>query len=112
MAMFKSIFIKGCVLAAMAVFILFINACTQNKSEIYSDGSQKIELSADGKFTAVLSHNNRKSGTYIKKSEGNSIIVSFNVNGTITVGRIINDALHFPEEWEDRHHHGNILPKL
>jgi len=112
MKKFKSVFIKGCALTATVVFILLINACSQNKSEIYSDGSQKIELSADGKFAAVLAHNNRISGTYTRKTEGSRIIISFNVNGTITVGRIINDALHFPEEWEDGHHHGNVLPKL
>ena len=100
------------VLAATA-FVLLIGACTQQpKTEVYSDGHQKIELSANGNFRAVLAHNSMISGTYTRKAEGSRIVITFNVNGNIAVGSIANNALHFPEEWEDGHHHGNVLPKL
>jgi len=80
-------------------------------AEIYSDGNQTVQLLADGTFNAALAHNKRISGTYTRTAENNRTIVSFNVNGNIETGSIINNALHFPEEWEDGHHHGNVLPK-
>ena len=108
----KGIFIC-CILSVTAAVFLFINACTQqNKSEVFSDGRQTIHLSADGSFTALLAHNNRITGTYTKKTDDNRIVVSFTADGKTTTGIIADNALQFPEEWEDGHHHGNILPKM
>jgi len=83
-----------------------------NEAEIYSYHGQTIQLFTDGKFTASLAHNVTKNGTYIKTLDNDRIIVSFNVNGVIEVGRIINDSLHIPGEWDDRHGHGNVFPKI
>ncbi|MCL2185845.1 MAG: hypothetical protein FWB86_08355 [Treponema sp.] len=100
---------------AVAVFLGIFASNRQNAkqvgAEIYSDGSQTVQLLADGTFNAELAHNKRISGTYTRTPENNRTIVSFNVNGSIEIGSIINNALHFPEEWEDGHHHGNVLPK-
>jgi len=96
----------------LACFIIIsCNRNEKNENEIYSYHGQKVELSADGSFTASLSHGVKKSGTYTKKSENNSVIISFNVDGNLEVGRIIDDSLHLPKEWDDGHGHGSVFPK-
>ena len=113
MTKIKRIISIGCALAVFAALVLLIGACAQqNKSDVYSDGSQTIRLVSDGSFTAVLSHNKRLNGTYSKKTENNRIVISFTADGKTSTGFIADNALHFPEEWEDGHHHGNVLPKM
>jgi len=97
---------------SLAIFLMI--ACTRNeksKNEIFSYHGQTVQLSADGSFTASLAHGVRKSGTFTKTTDSNNIIVSFNVNGNVEVGRIINNSLHIPREWDDGHGHGNVFPK-
>jgi hypothetical protein len=81
-------------------------------SEIYSYHGQTVQLLEDGTFTARLAHNVRKNGTYTKNAENNRINVIFNTNGVIEIGRIVNNALHIPEEWDDGHGHGNVFPRI
>jgi len=102
-------------LSAFALIIIFaglIISCSKNETEIYSYHGQTVQLSADGNFTASLAHGVKKSGTYSKTAENDRIIVSFNVNGNVEVGRIINNSLHLPKEWDDGHGHGDVFPKV
>ena len=107
-----------CVLVAIAVIVLRIYLPTrQGYTEIFSDGRQTITLFADGTFTADLTHNNQKTGTYTRAAEGGSTAggrtaVLFIVDGATAAGRIEGDSLYFPQEWEDGHHHGNVLHKV
>jgi len=100
---------------AVAVFLgIFASnrqSAKQVAAEIYSDGNQTVQLLADGTFNATLAHNKHISGTYTKTAENDRTVVSFNINGNIEIGSIINNALHFPKEWEDGHSHGNVLQK-
>jgi len=108
----KLLFISICALIIICAAAYGIYSSShKNKTETYSDGGQTIQLLADGKFSALLAHNNRKAGTYAKTTENGRIKVIFNTGGTESTGWIINDSLHFPEEWEDGHHHGNALQK-
>jgi len=84
---------------------------SHNDAEIYSHGRSSIELNADRTFSASLPHGVRKNGTYTKTSEGSRTMVNFNVNGNIEVGRIENNSLYLPREWDDGHGHGNVFPR-
>jgi hypothetical protein len=95
---------------ALAVFLIS-SAVRQSSVETYSDGSQIVQLLEDGSFSAVLAHNVRKNGTYTKSADTGAVTVSFNRNGVVEIGRIENNALRIPDEWDDGHGHGNILPK-
>ncbi|MCL2181518.1 MAG: hypothetical protein FWB83_10375, partial [Treponema sp.] len=107
---------KTGLLSVLALIIilasLVIISCNKNETEIYSFHGQTVQLLADGNFNASLAHGVKKSGTYSKTTENNRIIVSFIVNGNTETGRIINNALHLPKEWDDGHNHGNIFPKV
>jgi hypothetical protein len=83
----------------------------ESGTETFSGGGLIVQLLDDGKFSASLAHNVRKSGTYTKTDEGSGTRISFNVNGVIEVGWIENNALRVPVEWEDACGHTNILPK-
>jgi uncharacterized ion transporter superfamily protein YfcC len=87
------------------------SASRQNNAEIYSTGGQTVQLFADGNFSARLAHNTLKNGTYTKREDGSNTIVSFNVDGRVELGRIENNRLFIPEEWDDGHGHGNVLRK-
>jgi len=91
---------------------LVIISCDKNEAEIYSYYGQTVQLLANGDFTASLAHGVKKSGTYSKKTENDIIIVTFNVNGNMEAGRIINNSLHLPNEWDDGHGHGDVFPKV
>jgi len=105
------------ILAAVTVIFLprimerFSGTIQKNEAEVYSHGRSKIELNADGTFSASLPHGVRKNGTYTKRSQGRDILVNFNVNGNIEVGRIENNSLHLPREWDDGHGHGSVFPR-
>ena len=80
-------------------------------AEIYSYGRQIVVLKGDGSFTANLSHGVNKSGTYTKTVSEGTERVMFNVNGRIETGRIVNNSLHLPHEWDDGHGHGSVFKK-
>jgi len=101
-----------CALVVICVAAFFIySSAFKNKNETYSDGGQRVQLFADGRFDASLAHYNRKTGTYIKSSESGRIKIIFNVDGKESTGWIVDDVLSFPKEWEDGHDHGNQLRK-
>jgi len=89
-----------------------INEEHQENEEIYRYGGQTIRLLADGTFMASLAHGSTKNGTYSKTTEGEITSVIFNSNGNEEIGRIIDNSLHIPREWDDGHGHGNIFPKV
>jgi len=108
----KVVIVIACALVIMVVLGIALNSTNKKKNaEIYSYLGQTILLYPDGKFTAALAHNANKSGTYTKTTESGRINVSFNINGRVEVGWIINNNLHLPREWDDGHGHGNIFPK-
>ena len=89
------------------------SASRKNNAETYSGGGQTIHLFADGKFSANLAHGTFKSGTYTRREEGGRTTVSFIENsGAAAEGSIENNRLRIPNEWDDGHGHGNILPKV
>ena len=99
------------VAVVIAVVLAVRSSAQQSSAETYSDGSQTVLLLADGTFTASLAHSVNKNGTYTKTAEGSGFEVIFSIAGVDAVGRIENDALHIPEEWEDDHGHGGVLKK-
>ncbi|MCL2244329.1 MAG: hypothetical protein FWC03_07660 [Treponema sp.] len=105
-----------CVLIAALIIALGIYSATPVKnsgdSEIYSYGGQTVQLFADGKFTANISHNTQKSGTYTKTADGSRTLIRFYVNGSIENGRIENNSLYLPAEWDDSHGHGIVFPRV
>jgi len=109
----KIITILVCAVLVLAVAgFVFIMQNKQKTTETYGLYGQTVQLLPDGKFTAALAHNVNKSGTYTKKKDGNNIIVSFNINGKIESGRITDNNLYLPEEWDDGHGHGSVFPKI
>ena len=111
----KALIIGICALVVIValVFTFFPGFLKNNNvtdAETYSHRGQTVHLFSDGKFTANMAHGVRKSGTYTKTAEDGRTAVTFNADGRADIGWIINNALHTPEEWEDGHSHGNILP--
>ena len=105
------------VVLAVAAYLLIpgllekFSGSGKGETEIFSHGRQKVELNADGTFKASLAHGVNKNGTYTKKAEGSRTIVTFIVNGKQEIGRIENNSLHLPNEWDDGHGHGSVFSK-
>jgi len=110
----KLIIIGICVLAvviAAAVIILIRNQSSAAAgTEVYSYGGQSIWLFANGNFTANLAHNTIN-GAYTKVNESGQTLVYFNISGNQVVGRIINNSLYLPDEWDDGHGHGSVFSR-
>ena len=100
------------IIAAAAAGYIINSAGRQDTPEIYSYHGQSVHLFSDGSFSAALAHNVQKRGTYTKKSEDGRTAVSFNVNGNIETGYIIDGSLHLPAQWDDGHGHGNVFPRV
>jgi len=92
-------------------FMEKFSSASKGKSEIFSHGNQTVQLFANGTYKANLAHGVNKNGTYTKKEEGNRTIITFNVNGKQEIGRIENNSLHLPNEWDDGHGHGSVFSK-
>ena len=108
----RLIIICVCVLTALVIAGISLYFFTGQKStETFGLNGQTVQLFADGKFSASLAHSVQKSGTYTKRTENGGIVVSFNINGKIENGWIINNALYLPDEWDDNHGHGNVFPR-
>ena len=109
----KILIIGACSLIMAAVLgLALFSAATGKNAEIYGYYGQTVQLLENGNFFAILAHSARKSGTYTKTAENGRIAVLFNVNGSIQLGWIINNALHIPPEWDDGHGHGSIFPRV
>jgi len=111
----KILIVNIFVLAVIVVALVFVYlGVWRNKSnapqneEVYSYRGQTIRLLADGTFTANLAHNTQN-GTYTKTADGDRVLVSFDTNGVVAIGRIENNELHIPREWDDGHGHGVVF---
>jgi len=115
---FFAIMIFSLIVLAVAAIIFVpgilqtISGSSHNESEVFGQGRSIIELNVNGTFSASLPHNVNKSGTYTKTVEGARTLVNFNVDGNIEVGRIENNSLHLPREWDDGHGHGTVFPRI
>jgi len=109
----KKLIIAGvCTLAVAAVIVISVLlSSTERRSEVFSNGIKLVELLPDGRFSANLAHNVRKSGTYTRVLEDNNEVIFFDTNGVIEVGWIEDNALVIPEQWDDFHNHGRVLPR-
>ena len=110
----KIMVICCCSLAAAAlVTFAVLAAVSQSGTETYSADGQTIRLFDDGTFTASLSHNERKSGTYTKSTAGNLIVVHFTAGSQVVTGEIRNNELHLPSEWMSGcgHDYTTVLPR-
>jgi len=108
----KLLIISGSALVLAAAVVAIVFAVIQQgerraDAEIYAYGSQNVTLYSDGTFTANLFHGAKKSGTYTKSGD----TVTFVVNGKQEIGKIENNALHLPDEWDDGHAHASVFPK-
>ena len=92
-------------------FLEKISSASKGESEIFSHGNQIVQLFADGSFKASLAHGVSKNGTYLKKADGSRTVITFIVNGKQEIGRIENNSLHLPREWDDGHGHGSVFTK-
>jgi len=102
-----------CVLAIVVAVIVIVAVRNQNSAgaEIYSYGGQSVWLFTNGNFTASLAHHT-VNGTYTKVNESARTLVYFSVNGNQVIGRIINNSLYLPDEWDDGHGHGTVFPRV
>jgi len=101
-----------CAYTSIIILVCLIISCAKNETEVFSFHEQTVQLFADGCFIASLSHGVQINGTYTKTTENDRINILFNVNGNTVTGRVINNALHIPKEWDDGHGHGNVFPKV
>jgi ABC-type Fe3+ transport system permease subunit len=106
----KIMVICCCSLAAAAlVTFAVLAAVSQSGAETYSADGQTIRLFDDGKFTATLSHNERKSGTYTKSGT----TITFTSGSQVVTTTIQSNELHLPSEWASAcgHGHSAVLRK-
>jgi len=89
----------------------------QASIETYGNANVRIQMLDNGQFSAVFPHTGTRRGVYEKEeSENGETLVNFYVKYSeddvrFEVGRIIDDRLFIPSEWDDGHGHGNILPR-
>jgi len=102
-----SVVITAAVLLIAAVIVFAVQQ--QRSARVYSDGSQSVTLNANGKFSAALSHDVKKSGKYTETTSGGVTTITFTSSGTSADGKIENDILSIPLEWADDHGHGTEL---
>lgn len=108
----KLIIISVCAIVAVAlVVVALISTDRQGGTETFSAGGQIVQLLDDGRFSASLAHNVRKTGTYTRIDDGDSVIIAFTTDGIVETGWIMDDVLIIPEEWDDLCNHGRILPR-
>jgi len=109
----KIIIIGICVLVAAAAVIVTLAVRNQSSggAEIYRYGGQSILLYANGNFTANLAHH-AVNGSYTKANENGQTLVYFYAGGNQVIGRIINNSLYLPDEWDDGHGHGSVFPRV
>ena len=94
-----------CIISLIIIGLLSVNLYRQSKARIFTGGGQTVTLFEDGTFTANLAHETRK-GTYTESSEGSVLFVSEGIEAN---GRIVNNDLSLPEEWDDHHGHNATL---
>ena len=108
---------KKVAVIVMAVIVLSLatyfiaGAIWEAQTETYSDWSQTVTLSPNGRFSAELSHGVTRSGTFTRAEQGDLTIVSFTQDGMTVTSEIANRHLTIPIEWQDACGHNPVLPK-
>jgi len=106
----KIIRISVCsVIAVIVIAAIIINILQQRNARIFTDGTQSITLRENGTFTAELYHGVMRNGLYKEDGVDDITIISFDENGIVAVGFLMNDVLTYPEEWDDMHGHNRDL---
>ena len=111
----KSLIVAGFLVIVVAVALILklsFPKVDENTTEVYSFHGQTIQLFSNGNFEAVLAHGVHKSGIFTRNTDGGRTVISFNINGVIENGFIIDNSLHIPREWDDGHGHGNVFPRV
>ena len=93
-------------IAAVIITVVF-NAGTQT----YSDGYATVELRPNGKFSAVLYHNERYNGVYTTSESGGATLIHLSYNDITAIAMVTDMGFIFPDEWFDDHGHGSVLPE-
>jgi len=93
---------------AIIVALIVFSAYQQSQTRTFTDGHQTVILYPNGSFAALLAHESEK-GTYTENTENGVITVTFISEGIVADGRIVNNILTLPEEWDDGHGHGMNL---
>ena len=103
----KIITIVVCVVAVLIVgSLLAFILNRQSQTRVFYNSGQTVTLYSNGKFTALLSHNAQRKGTYSESTtDGNTMIV-FTYDGITGFGSIEDNVLTIPDEWNDGHGHG------
>ena len=105
----KMLTVGICVSVALVITALLVfHWQQQRQNRVYTDGHQTVTLRGNGAFTAVLAHETR-TGTYAESAGNDAIIVTFISEGESVNGKIANDLLFLPEEWDDGHGHVSQL---
>ena len=107
---------KRNIIIGVAIFIaiiiaVIVGAVFSALTEVYTDGNATIELRPNGRFSALLYHNERYTGTYTTSQTGGATFVHFTYGDITSVTMFIEDGLVIPDDWDDGHGHGSVLPK-
>ena len=96
------------VLVAVVAIIISVFG---GRGETYTDGHASVVLSSNGSFEAELYHHETYEGTYTKTPDSGGFAVTFVTRGgEAYIGFIDGRVLILPEEWQDDHGHGYMLP--
>ena len=106
----KTVILTVISLVVLAVVVaMVISAVVASLTEVYTDGYATISLHPNGRFSAVMYHNERYNGTFVKSDNG--MLVTFSYDGTTVTSALYEDILQIPVDWDDGHSHGYELPK-
>jgi len=109
----RNIIIAICAVLILALITFIILTIVENAgTQTYSDGYATVELRPNGRFSAMLYHNERYQGTYTTSESGGATLVHFSPdNSDSAIGIITDGVFIIPEAWDDGHGHGSALPK-
>lgn len=100
----KLVIIIVCIAVAAVITIwIALSANRQSETSIFTDGTQTVTLRDDGTFTAKLADSNTIKGEYSETAVDGVIMVFFNHGAAPVIGRIEDDALVLPDEWDGGH---------
>ena len=107
----KTKFIVGAAIFIAVIIAVIVGAVYSTLTQVYTDGYASIELRPNGRFNAALYHNDRYSGTYTTSQSGGATLVHLTHDGVTVIAMILDYGFVIPDEWDDGHGHGSVLPK-
>ena len=107
----KTKIIVGATILTALIIAVIVGGIFSALTQVYTDGSASIELRPNGRFSAVLHHNERYAGTYTTSQSGGATLVHLTHDGVTTIAMILDYGFVIPDEWDDGHGHGSVLPK-